>query len=196
MGSLYSYYGGQDQVRFCPMATTEVLPFPSANPPGTGDQAWAWTNPTIPIWGSYAFNAWMYADELAPAANNPAVLYPQYRFLSQNALQVSSLTPIFADSVWLNFWALETDTPPANLYAPGYSTYAGLPRITISRHGNGAPKAARTSPASKSLPGGINLGQADGTLKIRKIALRSSDYAWHLDWQVPATPSYRAGNDA
>jgi prepilin-type N-terminal cleavage/methylation domain-containing protein len=187
MGALYSYYGGQDLVRFCPLATREIIPLPGPNPTGTGDEAWAWTNPTTIIWGSYAFNGWLYSDELNPAASNPMVLDPQYLFHTENAVQQPSLTPIFADSVWLNFWALETDSPPANLYDPGYSS-DGLTRITISRHGNGAPSSApRTSPGSKALPGGINLGLSDGHAELAKLP-SLFNYYWHLDWQVPANP--------
>jgi prepilin-type N-terminal cleavage/methylation domain-containing protein len=191
MGSLYSYYGNQDQIRFCPLATTEVIPISAVT--GTGNTAWVWTTPATPIWGSYAFNGWMYSDELSPSASNPAVEYPQYRFLNQNALQQPSLTPIFADSVWLNFWALESDTPVAgnviNLFNPGYAA-DGLPRITIARHDNGSPAAApqklpKTSTAS--MPGGINLGLADGHAELAKLPTLFN-YYWHLDWQVPAAP--------
>jgi len=187
MGSLYSYYGGQDLIRFCPLATTEITPLPSANPAGTVVTAWAWTNPNPIIWGSYAFNGWLYADELNPAASNPAVVDPQYRFLNQNALQQPSLTPVFGDGVWLNFWALESDQPisPYNVNNPGYSAANGLPRITIARHGNGAPQAAPKSLHSAlTLPGGINLGMADGHAEYAKLTSLLG-YSWHLDWQVP-----------
>jgi prepilin-type N-terminal cleavage/methylation domain-containing protein/prepilin-type processing-associated H-X9-DG protein len=188
MGSLYSYYGSQDSVRLCPLAPSNNVT--GVNVAGTAASAWEWTNPTIPIFGSYAFNGWLYSDTLNAAASNPMMEFPQYRFVSQNNLQQPSLTPVFVDSIWINFWALEGDAPnggvaPVNLYSPGYSAFAGLPRITIARHDNGSPASAPQSfPSTTTMPGGVNLGLADGHAELAKLPTFNS-YYWHLDWVVP-----------
>jgi prepilin-type N-terminal cleavage/methylation domain-containing protein/prepilin-type processing-associated H-X9-DG protein len=190
MGTLVSYYGNNTNIVFCPVAAREITPLPMANPPGFADAAWAWTSPTVPIWGSYALNGWLYSDELNPAANNPMITHPAGLFHNEAGIQHSSQTPVFADSVWINFWPQISDTPPAslNVYNPGYSAMSQLPRITIARHGNGAASAApKTLPAGTTMPGGVNIGMADGHAELVKLPT-FFNYYWSADWQVPNTP--------
>jgi prepilin-type N-terminal cleavage/methylation domain-containing protein/prepilin-type processing-associated H-X9-DG protein len=190
MGTLLSYYSNTNVI-FCPVAARMITPLPGANPPGFADAAWAWTpNATPPIiyWGSYALNGWLYSDELNPAANNPMITHPSGLFHNEAGIQHTSQTPVFADSVWINFWAQIGDSPPANLYNPGYNGGTGLWRITIARHGNGAAAAAPVNvPIGQPLPGGVNIGMADGHAELIKLPLLFN-YYWSADWVVPNTP--------
>ncbi len=180
MGTLRSYHANNDQVRFCPSARSNGPPV-GVNPTGTSSQAWVWTEPFTPIGGSYAFNAWMYSDNLG-ASPNPTEL-----FIKESNIQYPSFTPIFCDSVWINFWPETNDPPAVNLNNPTYAAFKGMGRITISRHGSKASTAAPTSvPAGQPLPGGINLGLADGHAEYAKLE-RLWTYYWHLNWTPPAT---------
>ena len=180
MGTLKPFYANSDPVRFCPLAPSNAPPAGAVNPSGTCALAWIWTEPTVPIGGSYAFNAWMYSDNLG-SSPNPAEL-----FVKETAIQKPSMTPIFADSVWLNFWPETTDPPARNLYNPTYSA-KGMSRITIARHGSAPPSSAPTSfPPGGILPGAINLGLADGHAELSKLQ-NLWNYYWHLNWVPPAT---------
>jgi hypothetical protein len=52
---------------------------------------------------------------------------------------------VFADSIWVDFWPWETETPSKNLYGGRYQNPAGLNRSTILRHGGGSPSSASRS---------------------------------------------------
>jgi len=180
MGTLAPYYANQAEVRYCPSAPVPSLPVGTVDPPGTCNLGWVWTQPTTQIAGSYAFNAWLYADNLG-ASPDPTKL-----FLKESAIERPSQTPAFCDSVWINFWAQPNDAPARNLMNPTYAQI-GMSRITIPRHGGQAAGAAPTSwPAGQPLPGAINLGLADGHAELAPLQNLWS-YYWYLGWQVPAT---------
>jgi prepilin-type processing-associated H-X9-DG protein len=59
-------------------------------------------------------------------------------------------------------------------------------RCTISRHGGINPASApRNLTKGQKLPGGINMGMADGHSELIKLENLWICY-WHLDWQPPA----------
>jgi hypothetical protein len=179
MGTLKPYYANSDPVRFCPLAPSNAPPV-GVNPSGTVVAAWVWTEPFVPVGGSYGFNAWLYSDSLGASPN------PEQLFIKESNIQHPSQTPVFADSVWINFWAEETDPPARNLYNPTY-VLPGMSRITIARHGSAAPSRAPTSfPAGQVLPGAINLGMTDGHAELSKLQ-NLWNYYWHLNWVPPAT---------
>jgi prepilin-type N-terminal cleavage/methylation domain-containing protein/prepilin-type processing-associated H-X9-DG protein len=182
MGSLAPFYKNQAEIRSCPCAPVPSLPVLGVNPTGKCNLGWVWTEPFVPVEGSYAFNAWLYSDNLG-ASPNPAEL-----FLKESAIEKPSLTPVFCDSVWLNFWA-ETNSPAAmNLFNPTYSFNTGMSRIAIPRHGSlGASSAPTFRVPGDPLPGAINAGMADGHAELAQLKNLWS-YYWHLGWQPPATP--------
>ena len=180
MGTLAPFYKNTAAVRYCPLAPVPPLPIKGVNPSGTCGLGWAWTLPFSPIEGSYAFNAWLYSDNLG-ASPDPSKL-----FLKESAIQKPSQTPVFCDSVWLNFWAQPTDTPARNLFNPTYAQI-GMSRITIPRHGGRGPSAAPQNwPAGQPLPGAINMGLADGHAELARLE-NLWNYYWYLGWQPPAT---------
>ena len=179
MGTLKPYYNNQDQVRYCPSAPVPALPVSAVNPTGQCNLGWVWTEPFVPIEGSYAFNSWLYSDNQGASPNTNEL------FIKENAIQKPSQTPVFCDSVWLNFWAETNSTAALNLFNPTYSFNNGMSRIAIPRHGGQSASAAPKSwPSGRPLPGAINLGMSDGHGELAPLE-NLWNYYWHLDWQPP-----------
>jgi prepilin-type processing-associated H-X9-DG protein len=101
-------------------------------------------------------------------------------------MEKPSLTPFFLDAIWVDMWPLETDPPARDLYDPAYSSGAGMVRCCVARHGASSASAPRTFPAGQVLPGGINMGLADGHAELAKLQ-NLWTYYWHLRWVPPAT---------
>jgi prepilin-type N-terminal cleavage/methylation domain-containing protein len=137
MGSLIDYQAQVNQIRFCPNAT-EV---DSKNAYwGTADKAWQWGQ----FQGSYSYNAWFYTGGAANFPQFPASFY----FANENAVKVSSETPVFADSIWPDAWPEPgwptPDDPALDLYhgiGPADGT-GKIGRYTIGRHGGRGPGSA------------------------------------------------------
>jgi prepilin-type N-terminal cleavage/methylation domain-containing protein/prepilin-type processing-associated H-X9-DG protein len=192
MGSLIKYYAAVDNVRLCPTAPLRgTLPWNgTSNPSGTNDSAWIWSLSTPNLAGSYGINGWLYDSgvfntpsgvTITPAHNNPQWLFGK----EVNILQ-PSLTPFFADSVWVDGFVQESDFGPGNsynLYNPVYSSGSGVLRYTIDRHGGIAARSAPIS-ARTPVPGAANLGFGDGHAENGKLQ-NYFTYTWHLSWQTP-----------
>jgi prepilin-type N-terminal cleavage/methylation domain-containing protein/prepilin-type processing-associated H-X9-DG protein len=182
MGSLISYYAAVNKIRLCPSTHEPPAPIPNANLGGAADLSWDWgqsVNP--PLTGSYALNAWLYDSTVLNFGENM-----QYMFGKESAIEKPVQTPVFMDAIWVDLWPLETDSPARNLYNPAYSSTAGMGRCTVARHGASAASAPTSFPAGKVLPGGINMGLADGHAELAKLQ-NLWNYYWHLGWVPPAT---------
>jgi prepilin-type N-terminal cleavage/methylation domain-containing protein/prepilin-type processing-associated H-X9-DG protein len=188
MGSLIDYYAAVDGVRICPSAPLkQSLPVSTTNPTGANDAAWVWTltYPARPqLAGSYAINGWMYDSSIFNNPEGTAITVannnPGWLFGKESNIQQPSITPFFADSIWVDGFVQETDTAN-NLYNPLYSSGSGILRYSIDRHGGIAPQSAPTS-ASAPLPGAANLGFSDGHAENAKLQNYKTFY-WHLNWQ-------------
>jgi prepilin-type N-terminal cleavage/methylation domain-containing protein len=179
MGTLLPYYRNAS-VRYCPLAPIPQLPVATVNPSGTCKLGWVWTQPAVQIAGSYAFNAWLYSDNQGASPDASKL------FIKESAIEKPSLTPVFCDSVWLNFWPQTNDPPARNLLNPTYTASIGMSRITIPRHGRGPASPPQNWPRGQPLPGGINLGLADGHAAL--VPLENLwNYYWSLGWQPPPT---------
>src|SRR5260370_34410394 len=116
MGSLLTYYGKSDNLRFCPSAPDR--PYTGVNPSGKSDTAWYWTLST-PVYGSsYGYNSWLSPNG---GMNNPNN-HPEFLIRKESNVQKPVLPPVFMDTVWINLVPLESDPPARNLYDPGYAT--------------------------------------------------------------------------
>jgi prepilin-type N-terminal cleavage/methylation domain-containing protein len=182
MAILIRYHAQVHNVRYCPCAP-EPLKRINRNPLnpdyGTADETWIWrTNSTDGYQGSYAFNGWMYSNmdflpKEKPFGNEAGILKP-------------SLTPLFADAMWVDAWPSPTDAPARDLYL-GDGPAGGISRFTIARHGSGAPKSApRNVPSGQALPGSINVACADGHVELARLE-RLWDFYWHKGY-VPPIP--------
>jgi prepilin-type N-terminal cleavage/methylation domain-containing protein len=178
MGAMLAYYGNATNVLFCPLAPDAGNPS-NQNTSGKADSAWHWVLSTPQYASSYGYNDWL--------TGITGTTDPHY-FIGDTNVKQPSLTPMFTDAAWINFWVLETDTPARNLYDPlGSSTAVGIPRICIARHGSKPPSTApRVVPPATPLPGKIVMSFTDGHAEA--VPLQNLwNYYWHAQWQPPAT---------
>jgi prepilin-type N-terminal cleavage/methylation domain-containing protein/prepilin-type processing-associated H-X9-DG protein len=169
-------------IRNCPSATRSNT-VTTGQALGACDMPWLQAS-GVP--GCYAFNGWLYSDDAATAdsisANGSACM-----FQKANAITHPAMTPVLNDSVWVDFWAMPTDTPANNLYTCDGDSYLGLARICTPRHGpNPASAAPRNFNIHTPLPGNINLAMADGHVENCPLE-RLWNYTWNLIWIPPAT---------
>jgi prepilin-type N-terminal cleavage/methylation domain-containing protein len=184
MATLINYHAQVNQVRVCPSAR-EKKPLSDATTWGTADIAWAWANGPPTYRGSYAFNGWLYSGD-DPYHDGTADA-PK-RVQKDTAIQVPALTPVFADSIWVDCWPEPTDPPARDLYNGDQSGGIGaIGRYTIARHsGKAASAAPRTWPPRQRLPAGIDVGCADGHVDQAQLE-KLWNYYWYRGYQVPAT---------
>ena len=178
------FYGNQRKILVCP-STHEPTPLPNMVTPGAADVEWVWDpqRSTNLYAGSYAVNGWLYDKPMYGALDNP-----EWMMSKQSIIQKPSETPVFCDSLWVDFWPRETDPPGTNLYDDDGNTLAntGMERITIARHAAGNPaKAPQNFDTSRRLPGAINIGMAEGHVELVKLENLWGLY-WHRDWQPPS----------
>jgi len=173
------FYEKQKSILLCP-STHAPSPLPIVQTLGTVDTSWVFIYSNNTVACSYGLNGWLY-DE----AKSTAALHPGLAFSKEAQVQKPDRTPVFLDCMWMDFFALETDLPSKDLYN-GDMNY-GLSRCTIPRHAAGNPIGApRDFDTSQRLPGGINMGFADGHAELVKIEeLWQLD--WHRDWVTPTT---------
>jgi prepilin-type N-terminal cleavage/methylation domain-containing protein len=178
MGAMLAYYANATNVLFCPLAPDTGDPS-NQNTAGKADSAWHWVLSTPQYASSYGYNDWLTGPNASDA---------RY-FANDSAVKQPSLTPMFMDAAWINFWVLETDTPARNLYDPlGSSTAIGMARVCIARHAGCKPPGAapRVVPPGTLLPGQITMSVADG--HVEPVRLQNLwNYYWHAQWQPPAT---------
>ena len=191
IGTLIDYYAKVDNVRLCPSAPDKTNPLGDDNP-GNVEIAWSRTvkllNGTQKVYrGSYAYNGWMYGDKDVSGFRSGAWTMPDPNavvYKKEDSFQKVSLTPVFCDSIWVDSWPQETDTPSRDLYAGQYSG-ASIGRHTIARHG-GCVRVARQVPVGQKMQGAINISFADG--HAEPIRLEDLwNYYWHLDWRIPSS---------
>jgi len=176
-GKYTLFYENQKSIWLCP-ATHEPSPLPDDKVFGNADTAWVFIyQPTNLVACSYGLNGWLYTKPRSTGA-----LYPEFSFTKESQVQKPSQTPVFVDSIWMDFFPLEEDTPSSDLYAGSMGN--GLARCTIARHGT--PNAPKDVDTSQPLPGAINMGLADGHAELMKLENLWQLY-WHLNWVPPET---------
>ena len=96
-----------------------------------------------------------------------------------------TMTPFFADAIWVDAWPLETDMPARNLFDGDKFTGGGISRFAIPRHSTGAIPNIKSFNPKSQLPGAINVSFGDNHVELVKLEKLWSLY-WHKDWKVPA----------
>jgi prepilin-type N-terminal cleavage/methylation domain-containing protein len=184
MATLISYHAQVNQVRVCPCAR-EKTPLADSTTWGTADIAWVWANGPPTYRGSYTLNGWLYSGD-DPFHDGPAD--KPKRVAKDTDILHPALTPFFADSIWVDCWPQPADLPARDLYNGDQSGGIGaIGRNTIARHGGKPASAApRSWPAGQRLPGGIDVGCADGHVDPAPIE-KLWNYEWYRGYQVPAT---------
>jgi prepilin-type N-terminal cleavage/methylation domain-containing protein/prepilin-type processing-associated H-X9-DG protein len=175
------YYGNERQILICP-STRALSPIPNENTPGAADLPWVWALAVTNIFsGSYALNGWLY-DTVKFGADG----HDDFMMSKQSLILKPSQTPVFCDSMWVDFWPLETDLPGDDLYN-GTLGETGMERCTIARHGGVNPaNAPQNFDISQRMPGAINIGMADGHVELVRLENLWNCY-WHLNWNAPAS---------
>jgi prepilin-type N-terminal cleavage/methylation domain-containing protein len=182
MAMLLSYQGNVDKIRNCPMATTITTRtyLSTLYTFGTGNQMWKWAPYNTNYYGSYGYNGWLYCGNYSATI----IVRDDWKY-TPASVQMTSQTPLFSDSVWVDGWPKETEGPAQDLYNGGAYTYMG--RVTIARHGGkGAQSAPRNITSSAGLPGKICIVFYD----CHASFVRLSDLwtlAWHQNWIAPGT---------
>ena len=109
-------------------------------------------------------------------------------FEKESAIEKSSLTPAFADAIWVDGWPLVTDVlSPVDLYNGLFSnSQNGLCRWAIARHGKGpATSAPRNVAIGQQLPGRTVVSFVDGHAELITLESLWSYVYWHKGY-VPA----------
>ena len=178
-GKFTLFYEKQKSILLCP-STHAPSPLPDTKSFGTADAAWVFAYPSNNIVAcSYGLNGWLYNK-----AKSTGALHPEFSFGKESQIKQPAQTPVFVDCIWMDFFALEGDTPSYDLYNGDMAN--GLARCTIPRHAGGNPAhASRNFDTSQRLPGGINMGMADGHAELVKLENLWQLY-WHLNWIPPA----------
>jgi prepilin-type N-terminal cleavage/methylation domain-containing protein len=202
MGTLAPYFAGPPNVTgvynnaskilTCPVAPCNFSLPASSDTGGTAIAAWDWSAASghayQDIVGSYGFNEWLYSNSgNGGLVDNGAD--PTFVYANQVNIEFPANTPVLVDCVWENLLPLEGDGPPNTLFDPSYSTYTGMQRCCISRHGSGFPGGAPKNfffLPGVTLPGSINMGCMDGHAQIVKLQTLWT-YNWHLGW-IPGGP--------
>jgi len=142
----------------------------------------------------YCVNGWLY-----DTTDTYGMSVPEDRFQKEGNVSSTSLTPVFADGIWIDTWPEETELlgtlEPLNLYTGNNSgvtvpagNLGGMGRYLIDRHGGVAPAQAPTSvPTGSTDLGAINIGFFDAHVEVVQL-ITIYQYTWHLGWEKPASP--------
>jgi len=189
-------YGGTDGVRVCP--STRVPQQPTVQAPGAADLAWVidgvvagvTQSPYVPATvGSYGQNGWLmdFITAQPPALDGNGAggsLHPHFMFTKLSSVQKPSQTPLFFDQNYVITCPLESDSPASDLYtgnAPNTFAHDGMGCCTLLRHGGRTAGSSVPYTSGQPLPGGINMGLADGHAEYSKLK-NLWNYSWHLNW--------------
>ena len=169
-------------INICPSSQLDQKDAPTqGNGQGTADRAWVrWTSDgETMLFGSYGFNSWLYTKLDQPMS--------EFNFNGAANIQQPAQTPVFADENWVDSAPKEYEPPYHDLYTGSslYNRSDDMGRFTICRHGGVNPRSApRKLQPGQKLPGGINIGFADGHSSLVPLE-QLWTLSWHLDWQVP-----------
>jgi prepilin-type N-terminal cleavage/methylation domain-containing protein len=182
MAMLMACQGNVDKIRNCPLATapTTRTYISALYTFGTGDQTWKWGPYNTNYYGSYAYNGWLYSGDYSATI----IVRQDWKYTPSTVLMTSQ-TPLFSDSVWVDGWPKETEGPSQDLYNGSMYTFMG--RCTIARHGGTAPQSApRNVTSSSGLQGKICMVFYDSHASLTRL----SDLwtlTWHQSWAPPAS---------
>jgi prepilin-type N-terminal cleavage/methylation domain-containing protein/prepilin-type processing-associated H-X9-DG protein len=176
MKRLRAKYAAIDKIRYCPVApergTNQVLADSSAG--GYVNRAWIVQSAGGAFYqGSYALNGYFYENDIYGV--------PEYRFTTEGSVRNPTLTGVFADSVWVDFWAATNDQPAVNLYTGDNFAGGGISRIAIPRHAASVRAAVTTFNRANKLPGASTVAFADGHVETVKLE-NLWQVHWHRNW--------------
>jgi prepilin-type N-terminal cleavage/methylation domain-containing protein/prepilin-type processing-associated H-X9-DG protein len=167
-------YAAVDALRLCPLASLVASnTYWYAKNMNCAWRFQSLVDPNKAYSGSYAMNGWLYTG--LPDPN-------EYYFKKFSALQNTSITPIFCDSIWADVWPDEISGPAIDLTRGSLTPDFG--RITIARHGIAPGNVPKNMTGTALLPGFINISFADG--HAERISLEKLwELSWHRSYQPP-----------
>ena len=195
---LRPYYSGSQFLPLCPSAsklpTVVSTAIGSSDEVGSADTAWymvgfvsifdgtglaTGSSYSVTNRGCYAFNGWLY-DPWGFSGNLPGF------FRKPSAVHLTSLTPVFTDSITHDVLPDPSDLPATNLYTGVGAGEETMSSITIARHGSRPASAAPTDVnITRPLSGVIDVALFDG--HVEKSPLENLwNYYWTAGWQVPS----------
>jgi prepilin-type N-terminal cleavage/methylation domain-containing protein/prepilin-type processing-associated H-X9-DG protein len=179
MRRLMQKYNAIDKVRICPVAPalspSQILKDPDGW--GTVNQAWRVEQGTNRFQGSYALNGYFYENDVYGK--------PPNRFTSEASVQNPSLTGVFADSAWVDFWPDEGDDAGQSLIdgRPSPDPIGGLSRIAIPRHAFAVGSTPKNFTRANKLPGAVAVAFGDGHVETLRLEQLWTKVTWHRNWK-------------
>ena len=130
INKISKYIDNMDKARYCPSAKTwdkDAAARAKKYIWGSAHKSWMWNMGTRgPEYGSYSINGWLYTGQ---GKND------EKHFKSLSEVKYPSLTPMFADAIWVDAWPKDTDTCPSNFNLDGNKNNGGkMSMFIINRH--------------------------------------------------------------
>ena len=174
LAPLSQYYAKVNALRLCPFASqVDAKTYWYAK---DMDHAWLFrstVDPNRTYSGSYAMNGWLYTGLPDPSG---------FYFKKFSAVEHSSMTPFFCDSIWVDVWPDEKLGPAIDLTRGALTPDIG--RITIARHAISPGNVPRNITGTTPLPGFINISFIDG--HAERVSLENIwTFTWHQNWVTP-----------
>jgi len=138
--------------------------------------------------GGYGINSWMFHSWFWEGPVD-TMQHKQRAFHTEGSISNPAFTPVLADNTTWGEFPLATDRPAVDLvtgesaHEPPY--YEGMASLTIPRHGSRPSPVPRRWPASRRLPGAINVAFFDGHAE-QVQSERLWQLYWHRDYVPPA----------
>jgi prepilin-type N-terminal cleavage/methylation domain-containing protein len=181
MAELLLKYNAIHKVRLCPVAK-ERTPKQVASMPGWGRVDLSWVvldTGTNYFQGGYGLNGYFYdvkTDPYGVKANH---------FTTEASVTVPTLTGMFADAFWVDFWPDATDRPARDLYADSDAPNGGLSRVAVPRHASKLGTAPKNHPVTSPLPGASTVAFADNHVETVRLDNLWTKVYWHRNWVPP-----------
>jgi prepilin-type N-terminal cleavage/methylation domain-containing protein/prepilin-type processing-associated H-X9-DG protein len=181
MKRLMLKYNAINQVRVCPVAPDRPAnKLDRGVSGGYANRAWLVDGGGTNYWqGSYAINGYFYNLKTDPYG------VPANHFTSEGSIPFPVYTGMFADGIWVDFWAAETDRPAVNLFTGDGFSGGGLSRIAIPRHATSPGNAPRNFRVTDKLPGAAGVNFADGHVETFRLDQLWTKVYWHRNWVPP-----------
>ena len=183
MRKLMVHYDAINKVRMCPVAKER-----SARELTSAVDGWGTVNRCWVVQdsgrlnnyyqGGYALNGFFYDWQTDPYGAD------KDHFTTESSVQHPTLTGLFVDSVWVDFWPDVADQPGSSLDngLPSSDPTGGLSRIAIPRHASKLGKAAGTFNRTTKLPGAGGTSFVDGHVETVRLENFWTKVYWHRSW--------------
>jgi prepilin-type N-terminal cleavage/methylation domain-containing protein/prepilin-type processing-associated H-X9-DG protein len=183
MRKLMVQYQAINKVRMCPVAKER-----QAKELNTGVDGWGAINKCWVVQdsgrltnfyqGGYALNGFFYDWQTDPYGAD------QDHFTTEASVRAPTLTGLFVDSVWVDFWPDPIDQPGGSLDngLPSADAIGGLSRIAIPRHASKLGRATSTFNRVNRLPGSGGTSFVDGHVETVRLENFWTKVYWHRNW--------------